>query len=105
MSAQGGAVTVFAPAGELTMVSAPAVLEDGRRLARAGDMVVDFAGVTVAVAALRHGATSRWIGWVGAVLGGVTLLLGISPLQYMAGMTGPLWLLVTAVRARDSLAA
>ena len=48
MSAQGGAVTVFEPAGELTMVSAPAVLEDGRRLARAGDMVVDFAGVTVA---------------------------------------------------------
>ena len=48
MSAQGGAVTVFAPAGELTMVSASAVLEDGRRLARAGDMVVDFAGVTVA---------------------------------------------------------
>jgi len=48
MSAQGGAVTVFAPAGELTMVSAPAVLEDGRRLARAGDLVVDFAGVTVA---------------------------------------------------------
>ena len=48
MSAQGGAVTVFAPAGELTLVSAPAVLEDGRRLARAGDMVVDFAGVTVA---------------------------------------------------------
>ena len=48
MSAQGGAVTVFAPAGELTMVAAPAVLEDGRRLARAGDMVVDFAGVTVA---------------------------------------------------------
>lgn len=54
------------------------------------------AGVTVAVAALRHGATARWVGWVGAVLGGVTLLLGISPLQYMAGMTGPLWLLVTA---------
>ncbi|MDX9885874.1 STAS domain-containing protein [Thauera sp.] len=48
MSAQGGAVTVFAPAGELTMASAPAVLEDGRRLARAGDLVVDFAGVTVA---------------------------------------------------------
>lgn len=48
MSAQGGPVTVFAPTGELTMVSAPAVLEDGRRLARAGDLVVDFAGVTVA---------------------------------------------------------
>ena len=48
MSAQGGPVTVFAPTGALTMVSAPAVLEDGRRLARAGDLVVDFAGVTVA---------------------------------------------------------
>jgi phospholipid transport system transporter-binding protein len=47
MSAQGQA-TVFAPAGQLTMVSAPAVLEDGRQLARAGDLVVDFAAVTVA---------------------------------------------------------
>jgi hypothetical protein len=56
-----------------------------------------LAGVTVALAALRHGATARWVGWVGAVLGGVTLLLGISPLQYMAGMTGPLWLLLTAL--------
>jgi len=56
-----------------------------------------IAGVAVAVAALRHGATARWVGWVGAVLGGVTLLLGLSPLQYMAGMTGPLWLLVTAL--------
>ena len=55
------------------------------------------AGICVAVAALRHGATARWVGWVGAVLGGVTLLLGISPLQYMAGMTGPVWLLVTAL--------
>ena len=56
-----------------------------------------IAGLAVAVAALRHGATARWVGWVGAVLGGVTLLLGISPLQYMAGMTGPLWLLLTAL--------
>ena len=56
-----------------------------------------LAGVCVAVAALRHGAASRWLGWVGAVLGGLTLLLGISPLQYMAGMTGPMWLLVTAL--------
>ena len=39
---------VFAPTGELTMVSAPAVLEEGRRLLRAGDLVVDFAAVTVA---------------------------------------------------------
>ncbi|GAB2746498.1 hypothetical protein [Nocardioides pakistanensis] len=55
------------------------------------------AGVAVAVAALRHSAAPRWIGLVGAVLGGLTLALGISPLQYMAGMTGPLWLLVTAL--------
>ena len=56
------------------------------------------AGLTasaVAVAALRHGVFARWIGWVGVVLGGLTLLFAISPLQYMAGMTGPLWLIVT----------
>lgn len=44
----------------------------------------------------RAGGVPRWIGRVGLVLGGLTLLLGISPFQYMAGMTGPLWLLVTA---------
>lgn len=55
------------------------------------------AGIAVAIAAIRHGAAARWLGWVGLVLGGLTLLLGISPLQYMAGMTGPIWLLVTAI--------
>ena len=45
----------------------------------------------------RRGGVPRWIGLVGLVLGGLTLLLGVSPLQYMAGMTGPLWLLVTAL--------
>ena len=45
----------------------------------------------------RAGGVPRWIGRVGLVLGGLTLLLGISPFQYMAGMTGPLWLLVTAI--------
>jgi hypothetical protein len=54
-------------------------------------------GVAVAVAALRHGAAPRWIGWVSAVLGGLTLIAGVSPLQYMAGFTGPLWLLVVAL--------
>jgi hypothetical protein len=54
-------------------------------------------GLAVAVAAIRHGAAPRWIGWVSAVLGGLTLLLGISPLQYMAGFTGPLWLLIAAI--------
>jgi hypothetical protein len=47
-------------------------------------------------AAARAAGVPRWIGYVGLVLGGLTLLLGISPLQYMAGMTGPLWLVVTA---------
>ncbi|WP_240675281.1 hypothetical protein [Cellulomonas endophytica] len=54
-------------------------------------------GVALAVAALRHGAAPRWIGVVGLVLGGITLLFGLSPLQYMAGFTGPLWLLVTGL--------
>jgi hypothetical protein len=47
--------------------------------------------------AYRQGAVPRWIGFVGLVLGGLTLLLGISPLQYMAGVTGVLWLLVTSI--------
>lgn len=45
----------------------------------------------------RRGAVPRWLGRVGLVLGGLTLLLGVSPMQYMAGMVGPLWLLVTAI--------
>ena len=63
-------------------------------------MAVGRAGLTavaVARAALGHGAYARWLGWTSAVLGGLTLLFGISPLQYMAGMTGPLWLTVAAV--------
>jgi hypothetical protein len=52
------------------------------------------AGVAVAVASLRHAAAPRWIGWTSAVLGGVTLLFGVSPLQYMAGFTGPVLVLL-----------
>lgn len=48
-------------------------------------------------AASRSAGAPRWIGRVGLVLGGLTLLAGISPLQYMAGFVGPLWLLVTAL--------
>ncbi len=58
------------------------------------------AGITamaVAVAAIRHAAAPRWIGWVSVVLGGLTLLFGVSPLQYMAGFTGPVWLTVTSL--------
>lgn len=53
--------------------------------------------MAVAVAALRHAAAPRWIGFVSLVLGALTLLLGLSPLQYMAGMVGPLWLTVVAL--------
>ena len=52
--------------------------------------------LAVAVAGLRHGAVPRWIAWTSLVLGGFTVLFGISPLQYMAGMTGPVWLSVVA---------
>ena len=53
-------------------------------------------GVALAVAALRHRAVPRWIGWVGAILGGLTLAFGVSPLQYMAGMVGPLFVTIAA---------
>ncbi len=53
-------------------------------------------GLAVASAALRQQAYPRWLGWTSLVLGGVTALFLISPLQYMAGMTGPLWLIVVA---------
>lgn len=45
----------------------------------------------------RAGGVARWLGLVGLVGGGLTLLLGVSPLQYMAGMTGPIGLLVVAL--------
>ena len=58
------------------------------------------AGLTalaVGVAALRHGAGARWLGWSSLVLGGLTTLFAVSPLQYMAGMFGPLWVLLASV--------
>lgn len=47
--------------------------------------------------AARQLAVPRWIGRVGLVLGGLTVLLGISPLEYLSGMTGALLVLITAV--------
>jgi hypothetical protein len=44
-------------------------------------------------AVARQGGVPRWIGRVGLVLGGLTLLLGISPLEYMAGPVAFLFLL------------
>lgn len=54
-------------------------------------------GLAVAVAALLFGAVPRWLGWASVVLGGITLLAGISPLQYMAGFVGPVWVLVAGL--------
>ncbi len=56
-----------------------------------------LAALAVAVVALRHSAAPRWLGWVSLVFGGLIVLFGVSPLQYMAAMIGPLWLLVAAI--------
>jgi hypothetical protein len=58
---------------------------------------VGLAGLALFGAALRHRAVPRWIGLVGLLLGGLTVVAGVSPLEYMAGLVGPVWLLVTAV--------
>ena len=59
-------------------------------------VLAGLAGLALHSAA-RQGVVPRWIGRVGLVLGGLTVLLGISPLEYMSGVTGVLWLLVTAL--------
>lgn len=58
------------------------------------------AGVTalaVGIAGRKFGAVARWLTWTSLVLGAITTLFGISPLQYMAGMFGPVWLTVAAL--------
>jgi len=61
------------------------------------------AALAMGVAGRRFGAVAPWLAWTSLVLGGLTTVLGISPLQYMAGMTGPLWLTIAAfgLLARD----
>jgi hypothetical protein len=48
-------------------------------------------------AAARRAGVPRWIGRVGLVLGGLTLALGISPLEYMSGVTGVLLVVITSL--------
>jgi hypothetical protein len=55
-----------------------------------------LAGLAV-FAVSRSRGVPRWLGIVGLVLGGLTVVLGISPLEYMSGVTGVLMLLVTAI--------
>lgn len=45
----------------------------------------------------EFGVVPTWLAWTSLVLGAVTTLFGISPLQYLGGMTGPLWLTVAAL--------
>jgi hypothetical protein len=58
--------------------------------------LVGLAGLGLYVAA-RQGVVARWVGLVGMVLGGLTVLVGISPLEYLSGVTGALWLLATSL--------
>lgn len=55
------------------------------------------AAIAVGLAGRAFGAVAPWLAWTSLALGGLTTLLGISPLQYMAGMTGPLWLTIAAL--------
>jgi hypothetical protein len=58
--------------------------------------LVGLAGLSVFVAG-RLRVVPRWMGNLGLVLGGLTALLGVSPLEYMAGVTGALWLVGTSL--------
>ena len=58
--------------------------------------LVGLAGLAVYVAA-RARVVPRWQGVVGLVLGGLTVALGVSPFEYMAGLTRVLWLLISSI--------
>lgn len=47
--------------------------------------------------AARAGGVPRWLGRVGLVLGGLSILAAVLPVQYTAAATGGLWMLVTAI--------
>ncbi|HET6165948.1 MAG TPA: hypothetical protein VFE07_03910 [Marmoricola sp.] len=59
-------------------------------------VLAGLAGVAV-YATSRLSVVPRWIGRVGLVMGGLAMVLGISPLEYMAGPVAALWLVVTSV--------
>lgn len=48
-------------------------------------------------AASRRGSVPRWIGRTGLVLGGLTVLFGISPLEYMSGVPAVLMLVAVGL--------
>jgi hypothetical protein len=59
-------------------------------------VLAGLAGVAV-YATSRLSVVPRWIGRVGLVMGGLAMVLGISPLEYLAGPVAALWLVVTSV--------
>jgi hypothetical protein len=59
-------------------------------------VLAGLAGLAVH-ATSRISVVPRWIGRVGLVMGGAAVLLGISPLEYMAGPVAALWLVVTSL--------
>ena len=58
--------------------------------------LVGLSGVALFSVA-RAGGVAKWLGLVGLLGGGLTLLLGMSPFQYMSGMTGPIGLVVVSL--------
>jgi hypothetical protein len=55
------------------------------------------AALAVGIAGRKFTAVAPWLTWASLALGAITVFLGISPAQYMAGVTGPLWLTIAAV--------
>lgn len=55
------------------------------------------AAIAVGIAGRKFGAVPGWLTWTSLTLGGITTLFGVSPLQYMAGITGTIWLTVAAL--------
>lgn len=52
-----------------------------------------IAALAVGLAGRWFDAVAPWLAWTSLALGALTTVMGVSPRQYMAGMTGPLWLL------------
>ena len=59
-------------------------------------VLAGLAGVAVYTTS-RLAVVPRWIGRVRLIMGGLALLLGVSPLEYMAGPVAALWLVVTSI--------
>ncbi|GAB3445527.1 hypothetical protein GCM10027517_26620 [Phycicoccus ginsengisoli] len=58
---------------------------------------VGLTGLAIGWAAWRYRTVPRWIGLVALVLGGLTAVAGVSPLEYVASLPGQLLVLVTGL--------